>query len=105
MWRTFRLWVSRAKESTQERIEKRNRPPAEAPRRRKIATGLQCTYRLRNSRGDLQVGLTRRVESEVGLVPVAVGGFPAGNEVEHGDGVAERVVRVLVRVVEHLKLF
>ena len=51
---------------------------------------------------DLEFELTRRVEGEVGLVLVAVGRLPAGDEVEHGDRVAEGVVGVLVRVVEHL---
>ena len=51
---------------------------------------------------DLEFELTRRIEGEVGLVLVAVGRLPAGDEVEHGDRVAEGVVGVLVRVVEHL---
>ena len=53
-------------------------------------------------RVDLEFELTRRVEGEVGLVLIAVGRLPARDEVEHGDRVAEGVVRVLVRVVEHL---
>ena len=52
---------------------------------------------------DLEFELTRRIEGEVGLVLVAVGRLPAGYEVEHGDRVAEGVVGVLVRVVEHLR--